>query len=318
MRLPLPEGVKRLLRPLPQWSPVSLRDPQDAIEVMWTDGTRRVEVTHHNVVAGLRPLSVAIGWAAQASGAAPASLSSTLEFVDRESATLLGTLELGTGRRIEAPGVELMLFDLVGSVDRCLGWARRAADERLRQLRRRRTSDPYNFVLAPEALRQLLAFYICPRPVVLVSVDDGRHSNIFPMDLIGPVGGEWFTLALRSTSQSVPTMCSVRRMAISSVPGSHRETAYRLGAHHRQAQVDWGALPFSVTRSAHFALPVPDIAPRTRELEAVHVETIGSHTFFVTRVVSDTGPTDRALLHHTSGSHQYFRTRHGRAFAAAG
>jgi len=318
MRLPLPESLKRQLRPLPQWSAIASRDPQNTIAVAWKSGHQRVDVTHRNVVAALRPLTIAIGSNPAAEENAPASAASGLELVDRVTGAILGSLELGTARPVEAPGVVLNLFEVTGGEDRCLGWVRRTIDTRLRQLRGRRTSDPYNFTLTPDALRQLLVFYICPRPVVLVSVDDGQHSNIFPMDLIGPMGPHLFTLALRTTSQSVATMSSARRMAISSLPASHRETAYRLGAHHGQTKVDWSALPFGVVRSTTFGLPVPHIAPRIRELEAVHVETIGSHTFFVTRVVSDTGPTDGPLLHHTGGWHQHLRTTRGHAFPAAG
>ena len=96
------------------------------------------------------------------------------------------------------------------------------------------------------------------------------------------------------------------------------EIAYRLGAHHRRTQVDWSTLPFGVVRSPALGLPVPHIAPRIRELEAIHIEAIGSHTFFVTRVVSDTGQTDRPLLHHTGGWHQHLRATRGHAFPAAG
>jgi flavin reductase (DIM6/NTAB) family NADH-FMN oxidoreductase RutF len=318
MHLPLPESLKRRLRPLPQWSAVGLRDPQDTIAVAWRSDHQRVDVTHRNVVAALRPLTIGIGSNPAMGGNGPARPVSALEFVDRVTGAILGSLELATARRVEAPGAALNLFEVTGSADRCLGWVRRTLDARLRQIRGQRISDPYNFTLAPDALQQLLVFYICPRPVVLVSVDDRQHSNIFPMDLIGPIGPDLFTLALRTTSQSVAAMSSARRMAISSVPASHRETAYRLGAHHGQSKVDWSALPFGVARSTTFGLPVPHIAPRIRELEAVHVETIGSHTLFVTRVVSDTGPTDKPLLHHTGGSHQHLRTTRGHAFPAAG
>jgi flavin reductase (DIM6/NTAB) family NADH-FMN oxidoreductase RutF len=318
MRLPLPESVKRRLRPLPQWSAVALRDPQDVVDVVWTSRNRRLDVTHHNVVAALQPLTIAIGSKAVMDGDGLTGTAAALEFVDRITGGVLGSLNLGTARRVEAVPAALTLFEVTGGADRCLGWARRTLDNGLRQMRGQRIADPYNFSMDPDALRQLLVFYICPRPVVLVSVEDGQHSNIFPMDLIGPVGPDLFTLALRTTSQSVATMCSARQMAISSVPASHRETAYRLGTHHRRTKVDWSTLPFGVVRSPAFGLPVPHIAARIRELEAEHVETIGSHTFFVTRVVSDTGPTDRPLLHHTGGWHQHLRATRGHAFPVAG
>src|SRR6185369_14027293 len=103
-------------------------------------------------------------------------------------------------------------------------WPYRSWNRWLQDRAMKKNTDPYNFVMAPQAVQQLMIFYICPRPVVLVSVDDGSHSNLFPMDLIGPIAPDRFTLALRSTSQSVPTMKSSRRLALSDIPGRARGT----------------------------------------------------------------------------------------------
>src|SRR6476469_109768 len=106
MRLPLPESLKRQLRPLPQWSAIALRDPQDTIAVAWRSGHQRVDVTHRNVVAALRPLTIAIGSnPAEINGSASAG--SGLDFVDRQTGAILGSLELGTARPVEAQGVLL-------------------------------------------------------------------------------------------------------------------------------------------------------------------------------------------------------------------
>jgi len=171
--------------------------------------------------------------------------------------------------------------------------------------------------MPPEAVQQLMIFYICPQPVVLVSVDDGSHSNLFPMDLIGPVSADRFTLALRSTSQSVGTMKSARRVALADIPASARSTAYKLGVHHKNVKVDWDQLPFSIQRSPNFALPYPEIALRVREVEILDFDTIGSHTFFVTRIASELSVAEAPRFFHTSGIYQHYRTRNGHPFAAA-
>jgi hypothetical protein len=34
----------------------------------------------------------------------------------------------------------------------------------------------------------MFVFYICPRPVVLGGVSDGTRCNVYPMNLMGPIG----------------------------------------------------------------------------------------------------------------------------------
>jgi hypothetical protein len=153
--------------------------------------------------------------------------------------------------------------------------------------------------------------------VVLVSVADGSHSNLFPMDLIGPVSSDRFTLALRSTSPSIATMKSARRVVLSDVPARDYAAAYKLGIHHKNVMLDWDHLPFEIRRSGNFSLPYPAIALRTREVEILDFDSIGSHTFFVTRIASESSAVDGAQFFHTSGIYQHFRSRNGRPFPAA-
>jgi flavin reductase (DIM6/NTAB) family NADH-FMN oxidoreductase RutF len=181
----------------------------------------------------------------------------------------------------------------------------------------RKNVDPNNFSMPPEAVQQQMIFYICPRPVVLVSVDDGHHSNLFPMDLIGSISADHFTLALRSTSQSIATMKSARRVALSDVAARDYAIALQLGVHHKNVQVAWDRLPFKIRRSRNFHLPCPQSALRVREIEILDFDTIGSHTFFVTRIASEQSTGEDAQFFHTSGIYQHFRRRNGRAFAPA-
>jgi flavin reductase (DIM6/NTAB) family NADH-FMN oxidoreductase RutF len=210
-----------------------------------------------------------------------------------------GQLALRVQRKID-PCV--WVFEVVGSTNYCLSvphmMAREARDW---YYRRRKKKNPYNFVMTPDALRALNVYYMRPRPVSFVTVMDGGESDLFPMDLIGPVSSGIFTMALRSTSPAIRLMAHSRRIALSAIPASFKAAAYALGKHHATMCVDWTALPFTTTVSPEFALPVPRDALLIREVEIQAVHAIHSHTFFVTEVVRQTLQSDGPAFCHMAG-----------------
>ena len=317
MTLPLPTALKRRMRPLPQWPPVALREPQEAVQVRFATDRTEFDVTRAAVVAALRPLTLAVGLDAQLVSAIEDHSQPELHFVDLESRRTVGMLQLQHVRNWSTSGAAIGLFEVRRGTHRCVRWPYRPWNRWLQNRLMRRNTDPNNFFMPPEAVQQQMIFYICPRPVVLVSVDDGSHSNLFPMDLIGPVSSDRFTLALRSTSPSIPTMKSARRVALSDVPARDYATAYKLGIHHKNVKVEWDHLPFEIKRSRDFSLPYPAIALRVREIEILDFDTIGSHTFFVTQIASQDSAGDDAQFFHTSGIYQHFRSCNGRPFPPA-
>jgi len=166
------------------------------------------------------------------------------------------------------------------------------------------------------AVENTMIFYICPRPVFLVSVDDGQRSNIFPMDLVGPIAPDRFTLALRNSSPSVETIKTARKLALASVPAADYQIAHQLGTHHKKPKIDWEGQPFRVSRSKEFSLPTMSTALRVREIEILDFQSAGSHTLFVGRIVSDERLENGPQLFHTCGVYQHLRTRYKRPFQA--
>jgi flavin reductase (DIM6/NTAB) family NADH-FMN oxidoreductase RutF len=317
MMLPLPTALKRRMRPLPEWPPVALHAPQAAVQVRFATDGGEFDVTRAAVVAALRPLTLAVGLDAQLQSAIEARSAPALHFVDLESRRAVGMLRLRHVRNWNTSGVTIGLFEVRCGTHQCVRWPYRSWNRWMQNRRMRRNTDPNNFFMPPEAVQQQMIFYICPRPVVLVSVDDDSHSNLFPMDLIGPVSSDRFTLALRSTSPSIATMKSARRVVLSDVPARDYATAYKLGIHHKKKMVDWDHLPFEIQRSSNFSLPYPSIALRVREIEILDFDTVGSHTLFVTRIESEHSAEDDAQFFHTSGIYQHFRSCNGRPFPPA-
>jgi flavin reductase (DIM6/NTAB) family NADH-FMN oxidoreductase RutF len=317
MTIPLPAALMRRIRPLPQWPPVALHEPQEIVQVRLATVSGEFDVTRTAVVAALRPLTLAVGLDAELMSAIEARSQPELHFVDLESQRKVGVLQLQHLRNWNTSGAAIGLFEVRHGTQRCVRWPYRPWNRWLQNRRLRKSTDPNNFFMPPETVQQQMIFYICPRPVVIVSVDDGTHSNLFPMDLIGPVSSNRFTLALRTTSPSIPTMKSARRVALSDVPAREYATAYKLGIHHKNVKVEWDHLPFEIQRSRCFSLPCPAIALRVREIEILDFDTIGSHTFFVTQIASEHRVGDDAQFFHTSGIYQHFRSCNGRPFRPA-
>ena len=240
-----------------------------------------------------------------------------LEYRDSATGRLLGILRLTRAPRV-AVTAPLALYHVVAGEHHCLGWPRRSWNTWLQNRAMLKSRSPHSQGMEPTAAQQLMIVYLCPRPVVLVSVERLGHRNIFPMDLIGPLQRNgFFSLALRSTNVSVPVMREVRRVALSGVPATMKTIAYQLAEHHKRPLHDWSELSFPVRSSREFGIPVVAEAPRIQELAIVHHQEIGSHTFFLGHVVSDEKPAEGMQLHHTAGFHQAWRRRLGTPFTEA-
>lgn len=178
---------------------------------------------------------------------------------------------------------------------------------------------PGGLGMSARELRALDCYYVWPRPVHLVGVRHGDRSNLFPMDLVGPLGDGRFTLALRTRSPSVETMKESRRVVLSVAPAAWKDTVYQLGAHHRRTSIDTAALPFRLRSSRNFDLPVPDAAPGYLEIDIQDALAIGSHTFFVGTVIhtEHAAPDRVAQLAHVSALYAGWRRRRGDPFLDA-
>jgi flavin reductase (DIM6/NTAB) family NADH-FMN oxidoreductase RutF len=304
------DWIRPFVRPLPQWSPVAVAPPQTFVNAALHWDGESADVTADHTVASLKPLMIATS--------IDAGPSPELEYRNSATGRLLGILRLTRAPPIAATQAPLALYHVVAGEHHCLGWPRRSWNTWLQNRAMLKSRSPHNQGMEPVAAQQLMIVYLCPRPVVLVSVETLGHRNIFPMDLIGPLQRNgFFSLALRSTNVSVPIMREVRRVALSGVPATMKTTVYKLAEHHKRPLDDWNELSFPVKPSREFGIPVVAEALRIQELAIVHYKEIGSHTFFLGHVVSDENPAEGMQLHHTAGFHQAWRRRFGAPFTEA-
>ena len=167
------------------------------------------------------------------------------------------------------------------------GAVRRRMHLAYQQWQEARSGRVVDIRMPSDELWALFIYYICPRPVFLVSFQSEGRGNMIPMDLVGAIGREHFGLALHTSSPALPLVEMAGRVAISSVPADQMNTAYGLGKNHRSGDIAWESLPFGITPSESYGIPVPDFSLRVRELQVEFSRPLGSHTFFVSKVTSD-------------------------------
>lgn len=304
------DWIRPFVRPLPQWSPVAVAAPQTLVIATLHWNGESADVTADHTVASLKPLMIATS--------IDAGPSPQLEYRDSTTGRLLGILRLTRAAPVTATQTAIGLYRVAAGGHRCLGWPRRPWNAWLQNRAMLKNRSPHGPGMEPAAAQQLMIAYLCPRPVVLVSVEAPGHRNIFPMDLIGPLQPSgFFSLALRSTNVSIPVLHEARKVALSGVPASMKAVVYKLAEHHQRPLHDWSELAFAVRPSREFGIPVVADALNVRELSIVHYQEIGSHTFFLGHVVSDESSTGGVQLHHTAGFHQAWRRRLGMPFTEA-
>jgi flavin reductase (DIM6/NTAB) family NADH-FMN oxidoreductase RutF len=296
----------------PQQCSIGLRDPQSEISV-WLHGLGPPrDVTQNNVMACARPFTIGIGLERSPDPAEAGGKPLSLQFRERDGEQrLLGVIRLRL-KEVTAIGLDQVgFFESLGCTNYCVPrarlWARYAQYGYQRW--RSRTHPGSNVPMVGREVHCVFVFYICPRPVVLVSVVDGNLTNIFPMDLIGPVGTRHFSLALHSTSTAVPLLERSRRIALSSVPIEQTSVAYQLGRNHNKASVEADEIPFATTKSAAFGLPVPCFSLRVREMQIESIQRVGSHRVFLARTVEDCHLAEGLQLFFVHGFYQAWRCR---------
>lgn len=293
----------------PQQCPVGMRDPQSEVTV-WLHGLGKpCDVTDTHFMACAAPFTIGIRLEGVRSMLLKESSGLSLAFHERDGRQrLLGTIALQLSAAIPVDMQPLCLFQPVGCRNYCLPkprlWARQLHYAWLR--RRDRAAD---IRLAAHEAHSMFVFYICPRPVVLVSVADAQAANIFPMNLMGSIGKEYFSFALNSTRPVTRLVERAGLLALSSVPIEQTSVAYELGKNHKRNCVDWNELPFKTRTSTTLGLPVPEFALSVREMKIEIARRLGSHTLFVARTLHEERWADGLQFFVVHGIYQAWRQK---------
>ena len=266
---------------------VGLQAPQAEVAV-WLEGLGEpLDVTQGHFMACGAPLLIGISDEFLRGCHDPRRQTLSVRFRERSApARLLGSIGLTFFRAVRAGGGFVHLFRPRSPRNYCLPrlqlWA-----HYLQYARLRRRSPDSEITMTARDVHAMCAFYICPRPTGLVSVCDGSHSNIFPMNLMGATGRDYFCFALKTITPVVSLVQRAGRLALCSLPVEKAPLAYRLGKNHNSESMDMSQLPFATVRSPKLRLLIPEFSVGVKELQVESSENLGSHTLFAARILHE-------------------------------
>jgi flavin reductase (DIM6/NTAB) family NADH-FMN oxidoreductase RutF len=260
---------------------MGLRDPQSEVDV-WLDGWgARIDVTQRNFMACGAPLTIGIGFESGQIESAKSEGRPTLRFHEHGGERrLLGEIGLRVHSNFRVGTQEICLFQVTDYSNRCLPWIRLRMHYMLYERSRRQSKDEVRITCRDS--HAMIVFYLCPRPIALVTVGDIEAGNLFPMNLMGSIGGDYFAFALNS-NRAAPLVQRVGTIVLSTVPLEQESLVSSLGTNHRKASIDWSELGFTTIRPRNVNAPVPSFALSACKMEVEEFRQLGSHTLFVAK-----------------------------------
>ncbi|HLF46406.1 MAG TPA: flavin reductase [Chitinophagaceae bacterium] len=143
-----------------------------------------------------------------------------------------------------------------------------------------------NIFLPGNLYRQVQIAYSIPRIISLVTTGHAKLYNLFPSDLHGPIGDQYYIVSLRQGGKASQQVESSGKIVISTLHTDAFKKAYSLGKNHMQELKPEENFPFAKTTSAIFHLPLPNHALNYRELDLIASFDYGIHKLFLFKIVS--------------------------------
>lgn len=294
---------------------IGLCDPQSEVDVWLHGWGDRIDVTHYHFMACGAPLIIGIGFELGQIESAKTHRRPALRF--REHAgeqTLLGEIGLHVDSSFRVGTQDIYLFHVTGYSNHCLPWIRLRMHYLLHERARRQSKDDVR-ITSRDSLA-MIVFYLCPRPIALVTVGNLEVGNLFPMNLMGPIGGDYFAFGLNS-NRAAPLVEHARTIVLSTVPLEQASTVSSLGKNHRKTSIDWSKLPFTTIRPANIDAPVPSFALSACEMRVEEFRRLGSHTLFIAKRVAQERLADGPQLFLAHGMYKAWQ-QHSKRTADSG
>lgn len=150
---------------------------------------------------------------------------------------------------------------------------------------------------------QVRIAYSLPRIISLVSIANGDRINLFPTDLHGSVGENFYINSLRIAGKANEQVEQLNQIVISEVDTLSYSEVYDMGKNHMKDFSDRSNFNLHSERSAVFKFPLPKAILRYRELKRLYSFDQGIHRIHAYEVVSKHQFNVGQTLSHI---HQYY------------
>lgn len=171
-------------------------------------------------------------------------------------------------------------------------------------------SKPGNVTLPGNLYDQVRIAYSLPRTISVVILSDGQRVNVFPTDLHGPIGQQYYVSSLRINGRATQQVERLRKLVIADIAAKAYREVYAWGSNHQKDLRDPNQFTWEAHASKLLGVPLPAGTIGYRELELVESVDHGIHRIHFYRVLSYMPTTKEPVAH----IHQYYaqwRNDHG-------
>jgi len=281
---------------------------------VWLHGTGApLDVTNRHSLACARPLTICVAFPKGTVLEERELNGLSLRFREKDGARrLLGRVRLKyNDLSMRTTGPVLYFFSVTGARSYCLPLVHLWMFYLQLAYRNWRHPVPKGTItLSFLEMRAMDVLFICPRPIGLASAQENSRGNMFPLNVMGQLDDGYFGFGLKDARSPSHLVERTRRIALSSIPMQHGDLGYKLGPNHSKKNgVEWSELPFATKPSPSFAIPIPGFSLRVREMEVEVERKLGTHIFFLGRVIADQRFSDGVEWYVIHGHYQAWRLK---------
>lgn len=220
--------------------------------------------------------------------------------VAKLSLSKIGQCNLGDSKILFYRGVEGQHF--------FISFWRQRINNLWEQLRRKSQG---NIGLEGNLYEQVRIAYSIPRLISMITVFDGSQINLFPTDLHGAVGTDFYLGSLRIGGEACQQVEQQKRVVISEIDSSDYRWAYVLGKQHMKPMTAPSEFDLSEKVSGIFKFPLPVKVGKYRELEVIDHFDAGIHRIFIYKIIHEHLVQNFNPLGHVHSYYAQWRNDHG-------
>jgi hypothetical protein len=166
-----------------------------------------------------------------------------------------------------------------------------------------RRQNPDNVGLLGNLYDQVRIAYSIPRTIPLITLGDLKHMNMFPTDLHGPAGENFYVSSLRAGGKANTQVEKLGNIAMSFMPTQEYRFVYSLGKNHMQDLRCGDQFITGDKASRKLGIPLPANVLRYLELKRIHSVEVGIHRLHLYEKIHEEELSSGVTLAHI---HQYY------------